>query len=287
MAHGRESAAENVAAQYSTFSLAHAAEELVRAGPGSTVDWHGTSLITHFQPVFNVRLQKCYGFEALVRAVDDSGAVTWEELHERTGAPARTLLDWTCRAMHLRNYATMDSGDLALFLNVHPEAAVHDAGRTREFAGLIRYYGLVPKRLCVEILPAPCSSESKLREAVEGYRGLGASIAMDGFGMGCSNLDRVARLRPDVVKIDRVSLARSTGGERLRRMLPGMIDLLHEANTKVAVEGIESRSEALFAIDAKADFLQGFFFAQPQEGLGGPAARRLDELLDPSRLAAA
>ena len=123
---------------------------------------------------------------------------------------------------------------------------------------------------------------------MDGYRGLGASIAMDGFGLGCSNLDRVARLRPDVVKIDRVLLAKAVGGERFRRMLPGMIELLHESNTKVAIEGIESRSEALFAIESKADFLQGFFFAKPQAGLGeAPGARRLDEFLDPSRLAAA
>ena len=275
--------------EFSTFSLAHAAEEIVRAGPGSTVDWQGVSLSTHFQPVFNVRLQRCHGFEALVRAVDDDGAVSWDELHARTSQVARVLLDWSCRAMHLRNYAMVDPGDFTLFINVHPEAAVRDAGRAREFAGLIRYYGLTPKRVCVEILQAPCSDEAKLREAVEGYRGLGVSIAIGDFGVGCSNFERVAALRPDVVKIDRSLLMGTVGQDRARRMLPGIIALLREMHTKVAVEGIESRAEALAAIDAKADYLQGYFLAIPRAALADEQGTvlRLDQLLDASRLAAA
>jgi EAL domain-containing protein (putative c-di-GMP-specific phosphodiesterase class I) len=276
-------------ANYSSFSLAHAAEEIVRASPGTSIDWHGMSLSTHFQPIFNVRRQKCHGFEALVRAVDDEGAVSWDDLHDRTAQVARVLLDWTCRAMHLRNYAMVDPGDLTLFINVHPEAAVRDAGRAREFASLIRYYGLTPKRVCVEILESPCSSETKLREAVEGYRELGVSVAMGDFGTGCSNFDRVVALRPDVVKIDRALLAGTVGNERARRMLPGMVALLHEAQTKVAIEGIESRADAMLAIGAKADFLQGFFFASPQAALGdeGGSRQKLGALLDEARLAAA
>ncbi len=275
--------------EYSAFTLAHAAEEIVRASPGTSVDWRGTSLVTHFQPIFNVRRGSCFGFEALVRAVDDDGAVTWDTLHGRTVESARVLLDWTCRAMHLRNYARVDPGDLTLFINVHPEAAVRDAGREKEFAGLIRYYGLTPKRVTVEILQSACSSEDKLKEAVDGYRELGVSIAMGDFGMGCSNFDRVVALRPDVVKIDRALLACSIGNERARRMLPGMVALLREAQTKVAIEGIETRAEAMLALEAKADFLQGMFFAGPQAALaaGGDGHERLDQLLRAARLAAA
>ncbi|HUL55386.1 MAG TPA: EAL domain-containing protein [Usitatibacter sp.] len=282
MAHGSDNG-------YSAFSLASAAEEILRASPGASVEWQGASLTTHFQPLFSVRRQRCSGFEALVRAVDDEGALAWERLHERTDKVARVLLDWTCRAMHLRNYARVDPGDLTLSINIHPEAAVRDAGRAKEFDGLIRYYGLAPKRLCVEILPAACSSEEKLRDAVDGYRALGVAIAVGEFGTGCSNFDRVMALRPELVKIDRALLAGTVGNERARRMLPGMVALLHEARTKVAVEGIETRSEALLAVESRADFVQGYFFGNPQAALDpdGGAAQELGALLDAARLAAA
>ncbi|HEY4999780.1 MAG TPA: EAL domain-containing protein [Usitatibacter sp.] len=279
-------------ADSATHSLAHAAEELVRASGSASLQWDGASLVTHFQPIYCVRREACLGFEALVRASDPLGAtVSPEDLFARVADGSRSLLDWACRAMHLRNYATVDPGDRTLFINIHPEAAVRDARRGREFADLIRYYGLAPKRVCVEILEAPCSSEKLLREAIEGYRDMGASIAMDDFGVGCSNFDRVVALRPDVVKIDRSMLAGAAGNDKARRMLPGMVELLHQFHCKVAVEGIETRSWAMLALEAKADYLQGYFFATPQARLTDEfdGTALLDKLLHASpgrRLAA-
>jgi EAL domain-containing protein (putative c-di-GMP-specific phosphodiesterase class I) len=271
-------------------SLAHTAEELVRAGGGHLLRWGGASLTTHFQPIYCVRRGACLGFEALARASEADGrAIRPEDFFSRTAPADRALLDWACRALHLRNYATVDPGDRTLFINIHPEAAVRDARRGREFAELIRYYGLVPKRVCVEILEDSCSDEGLLRDAVESYRDMGATIAMDDFGVGRSNFDRVAALRPDVVKIDRSVLVAAMGAERASRVLPGMIELLHESHARVAVEGIESRREALFAVGAKADYLQGFYFASPNARLNDEVAGTaiLDQLLNSPALRAA
>ncbi len=262
----------------------HAAEALVRGSGHARLEWEDVSLATHFQPIYSVRRESCLGYEALARAWDSSGSlVCAEQLFLRTPEATRSALDWACRAMHLRNYATVDPGDRTLFINIHPEAAVRDVGRTREFGDLLRYYGLTPERVCVEILEAPCSSEMLLRDAVEGYRDLGISIAMDDFGVGCSNFDRVVRLRPDVVKIDRSILAGAAGRDKARRMLPVLIELLHDFSAKVAVEGIETKAAALLAVEAKADYLQGYFFATPQSRLAEEVVgrERLDQLLHP------
>jgi EAL domain-containing protein (putative c-di-GMP-specific phosphodiesterase class I) len=273
-------------------SLAHAAEELVRAGAGSSLEWAGATLTTHFQPIYCVRRESCLGFEALARAVDGTGAaIRSEDFFSRTPESERLLLDWACRALHLRNYATVDPGDRTLFINIHPEAAVRDVRRGRDFAELIRYYGLAPKRVCVEILEAPCSDEALLREAVDNYRDVGACIAMDDFGVGRSNFDRLVRLRPDVVKIDKSILAGAVGDEKACRLLPAMIELLHEFQVRVAVEGIGSRAAAIAAIEAHADYLQGYYFASPRSKITGEIGGTviLDHLLNSSggpRLAA-
>jgi len=271
-------------------SYAYAAEDLVRAGGGPELAWEGATVTTQFQPIYCVRRRTCLGFEALVQARDGAGNhIDSEEFFARAHAGGRPLLDWACRALHLRSYATVDPGDRSLFINIHPEAAVLDARRGRDFGELIRYYGLTPKRVCIEILEQPCSDERLLREAVEGYRALGASIAMDDFGIGSSNFDRVAALRPDVVKIDKSVLNGALGRDKASRALPVMVELLHELEVRVAVEGIETRAGAAAAIEARADYLQGFYFARPAAALGHEAAgfERLDHLLHPATLAAA
>jgi EAL domain-containing protein (putative c-di-GMP-specific phosphodiesterase class I) len=271
-------------------SFAHAAEDIVRAGGGLELAWEGASLASLFQPIYSVHRQSCRGFEALVRVHDAAGnPVASEEFFAREHSADPVLLDWACRALHLRTYATVDPGDRSLFINVHPEAALRDARRGRDFADLVRYYGLAPRRVCIEILEHPCSDEHALRDAVEGYRALGMSVAMDDFGVGCANFDRVASLRPDLVKIDKSVLARSLGRDKASRALPCMIQLLHELDTRVAVEGIETRAAALAAIEARADYLQGFYFARPGAGLALESGgfERLDQLLHGTTLAAA
>jgi EAL domain-containing protein (putative c-di-GMP-specific phosphodiesterase class I) len=281
---GRGIAEGGVAAR----SLALAAEELVRAGGGAFIEWEGARITTHFQPIYSVRTGICLGFEALARARDAAGVeVAAESLFEAVADSSRGLLDWACRALHLRNYATVDPGDRMLFINVHPEAAVRDARRAREFGELIRYYGLAPKRVCVEILEAQCSDDELLGDAVHAYRELGAAVAMDDFGVGCSDFERVRRLRPGVVKLDRSVIA-ACSSESARRVLRETIVQLRACGAKVAIEGVETRAHALDAIEAGADYLQGHFFAIPQSRLAGEVGgtEALDQLLQARRLAA-
>jgi EAL domain-containing protein (putative c-di-GMP-specific phosphodiesterase class I) len=264
-------------------ALARHAEDVVRQGREGAASWDGHRLATHFQPIFSVRRGACSGYEALLRVHDlqKDVAVPPTRLFERAEAALRVRLDWICRALHLRNFATVDRGDRTLFLNVFPEAALHDARCVAEFADLVRYYGLSPRRVCVEILETDCTDEGLLREAVAAYRDMGVTIAMDDFGVGRSNFDRIASIRPDIVKIDRSVLVDAVGDQKAREALPGIVKLLHDAGSKVAAEGVESAAEALLAVTSGADFLQGFYFARPRANLADEtfSERILHELL--------
>ncbi|HXS53250.1 MAG TPA: EAL domain-containing protein [Usitatibacter sp.] len=266
----------------SSASMARAAERLVRKAAGGALDWEGTSLESHFQPILAVREPACQGYEALLRASDATGRrVSASELFARTPESARAVLDWTCRALHLRSYARFEPDERMLFLNVHPQAAAHDASCAMELAELVRYYGLHPKRVCVEIIAEDCD-ERGLADAVAVYRSLGLSIAIDDFGKARSNFDRVLTLRPDMVKLDRALVADALlGWGRARRMLGGMVELLHEVRARVVIAGIESAAEARVAIEAGADYVQGFYFSVPEAGPADErgALSRLDAVL--------
>ncbi len=274
-------------------SLSRVAEQLVRAGVPGSLGWEGLRLRTHFQPVYCVRRGDCTGHEALIRVSQlDGSPFDTDRLFAEVPADRRLLLDWVCRALHLRNFATVDPGEGTLFMNIDPRAAVEDAASAAAFGNLIRYYGLPPDRICVEILDNECADEGLLREAVAEYRGLGAMIAMDDFGVGRSNFDRVQALRPDVVKVDRAILAKGVGDAKARAMLPSIVELLHQMGTKVAIEGVETAPGALLAMEAGGDYLQGTYFATPAATLpdAGLLGRIFAELLRvraPRRFAAA
>ena len=245
-------------------SWSRLAEDLVRAGRGEALEWEGVTLRSRFQPIFSVRRASCVGHEALARAADPVGrSLPTESVFGVVAGARRIFLDRICRALHLRNFATVDPGQGTLFVNVRPEAAVSDSRCPREYADLIRYYGLVPKRVCMEIVESHCEDEGLLREAVHVYRDMGSSIAIDDFGTGRSNFDRIVALRPDMVKLDRSMLVEAMARSKAAAVLAPVIRLLHESGAQVAIEGIETPAEALVAIDAGADLLQGNYFAAP------------------------
>jgi len=240
------------------------AREVVRAEGGGRYRFDGMTLSTHFQPVFSVRHGAPYGHEALLRAESKEGLpLRARPLFQSLDRAARTRLDWICRALHLRNFAVVDPGNRKLFLNVHPLALVDDLDDGRGFVELVRFYGLTPERVVLEILETDSGNEARLGESASAHRALGFTIAMDHFGQGHSNFDRIAMLRPRIVKADRATLRQALGETQGRRMLPSFVDMLKDTGAAVAIKGIDSPSDAIGAIEAGATYLQGFHLGAP------------------------
>ena len=254
-------------------SFGDVAREVVRADGGGRLPWHGFSLSSVFQPLYSVERGAAIGDEAFLRVAAANGqAAHVRDVFASLDREDLTHLDWTCRALHLRNYAVFDSGDRRLFLNVHPVALAADPDGGRDFTELVRFYGLAPERIVLELLETEGPSGDQLASAIASHRRYGFAIAMDHFGEGRSNFDRLAALRPKLVKLDRAVLRQALGDVEARRMLPAMIDVLNAAGAEVAMKGVQNARDALVSIEAGAAYLQGFH-------LGAPTRSPTDEAL--------
>src|SRR5688572_17179996 len=233
---------------------------------------HGRlELSSAFQPIFSPAHRRAVGFEGLIRAVDKRGRVIppLELFSEVPIGETRILLDRQCRSLHVANFMRFAEERSWLFLNVDPYVAIEGRNYGSFFAGMLRGAGLAPQRVAVELIESPLADEGKLAAAMEYYRELGCVIVLDDFGAGYSNFDRIWRLKPDIVKIDREMTRRVTVEPLARRMFTGIVSVLHEAGALVCVEGIETEEEALCATDANADLVQGQYFAGPSATLPG------------------
>lgn len=74
-------------------------------------------------------------------------------------------------------------------------------------------------------------------------------------------------MRPHIVKLEQGMITRAGNQPRIRQMLPGIVDLLHQSGSLVLVEGIETEEQAFIAIESDVDFVQGYFFAKPTTDL--------------------
>jgi EAL domain-containing protein (putative c-di-GMP-specific phosphodiesterase class I) len=240
--------------------------ENVREADGrTTASFKGYQLTSAYQPIFGLAHRRAVGYEALLRATDASGnqVSPLEVFASAETTEGIVHLDRTCRMLHAGNWRTLAAPDRWLFLNINPRVVVEGSWYGPFFAELLARNGLAPAQVVVEILENEITDEGLLAEAVSYYRNLGCLVAIDDFGAGHSNFDRILRLAPDMVKLDRGLLQQARRHPLARRMLPGLVALLHEAGCLVVLEGIEDKTEALLALEADADFAQGYFFARP------------------------
>lgn len=230
------------------------------------VPFHMLSLSSSFQPILNVNERRVEGYEGLIRGQNMVGQPLAPDTLFALARDAGDChyLDLLARAMHIRSFNAMAAEESPrLFLNVYPEAAGADLHDEALFAGLISHYRIDPSRLVMEILETGADDEARLKDAVQLYRNLGCKVALDDFGVGYSNFDRLWRLEPDIVKIDRSVMRSASQDPTARRVLHNMVRMIHECGAAAVIEGVEERRDALIALETDADFLQGFYFARP------------------------
>ena len=223
----------------------------------------GQTLSSAFQPIISLNHRRVVGQEALLRVHDHRGnAISpLQLLHSSEQIEDVIELDRLCRLLHGFNYARHPMNNEWLFLNVTPEVISHGHRYGSFFSQLLQDATLSPSQVVIEVLESQVSDEIQLSDSVAYYREIGCLIAIDDFGAGHSNIDRVLRLEPEIVKLDRSLLINTT--PKARRILANLVSLLHEAGCLVVLEGIETREEALLAYDVDADLAQGYYFGRP------------------------
>lgn len=228
------------------------------------------SLFTAFQPIYSLAHKRVVGYEALLRAKGpDQEWVSPAELFSKPAGMADKIhLDRLCRCIHLNNFKSLEDPLNWLFLNVASETINTGLAYGPFFKDLLDEYDFPAHRVVIEVVEQPISDNGLLMETINYYKKLGCLIAIDDFGAGHSNFDRIWTLKPDIVKLDRSFLIKASRNGNIRDLLTGIVSLLHQAGSLVLMEGIETMDQALMAIESDVDFVQGFYFGRPFTRLG-------------------
>lgn len=221
-----------------------------------------------FQPAFSLPQKHAIGFEASLRAVDPKGnPVSPETLFGPVQNYAETaMLDMLSTTIHVQNFFSRRPSHGVLFINLHPEVFLDFDNSVGFLTSLFNHYEVAPHKVMIDI-PGSLLEHERLDDAITCYRSLGCLIAVDDFGVDNANLDSLWQATPAIVKIGRSVVADAMKRERTRRSLPRAVSLLHEMGTLVLMEGLESKDQALLAIDADADFGSGYFFGPHVDGV--------------------
>lgn len=219
-----------------------------------------------FQPIISIPHRRTVGYEGLIRPENSAGhKVSPFSLFGAADDSAESLnLDRICRNLHAHNFGFQDAKDKWLFLNLDSQSISDKQPDPGFMAQLIDSSGIKPSQVVVEILESQVSDRAYLVSFIRNLKQLGCLIAIDDFGAGHSNFDRVWELEPDIVKVDRSLIVRAAISAKVKRVLSSLVSMIHGSGSLVILEGIETREQALLSMEVSADMVQGFYFSKPE-----------------------
>ncbi len=213
-----------------------------------------------FQPIVDLEENRIDAYEALVRGPSGEGAghVLDQVRPENTYA-----FDQACRVKAIELAARLGL-DRQLSINFLPNAVYEPRACIQTTLNAASRTGFPLDRLTFEILESESIADTRhLINIVGEYRRHGFKIALDDFATGYSGLARLAELRPDIVKIDRLLVADCDRDRYRLAIVAGMVRIGAELGVKVIVEGVERLGEVEALRSVGARFVQGFHFGRP------------------------
>ncbi|MBB2495848.1 EAL domain-containing protein [Aquipseudomonas ullengensis] len=123
--------------------------------------------------------------------------------------------------------------------------------------------GIPASRVVFEITELGGAND-KLSEVVARYRLAGARIAIDDFGAGYSQLDRVLALQPDILKLDMRLFQEAARGGPSGEVVKALAQMAEKTGCWIIAEGVETPAELDFALECGARYVQGYLFAKPE-----------------------
>lgn len=243
----------------------------------------GLALTSHFQPIYSLSHSRVIGHEGLLRARTAHGVPVspLEVFASCLDEQESSWCDSLSRGVHLKNFVAQQQADQWLFLNIRPEAvlSLSEAEGGRYLTEVCARLSIPTSHIVLELLESAIPQGPDFLDAMAKVRRLGFLVALDDFGAGHSNFDRVWSIKPDIVKLDRSLVAGLAQDRSRQRVVAQMVSLLHECGSLVLMEGVETQDEALVALESDVDFVQGYYFGRPQpEVLTSERSSRIVEL---------
>ncbi|MDP1930068.1 MAG: EAL domain-containing protein [Gammaproteobacteria bacterium] len=221
-------------------------------------------IISAFQPIYSIAHRRIVGLEGLARGIDcNNQQIPPYQLFNLPQSDDIVTLDQICQLVHIENFHALDPPSAWLFLNVDPQTLNRQNNYLRFLSWLLREKKYPANRFVIEVLESTIDDEKELEDHIQEYKKMGFLIAIDDFGAGQSNFERIWRIKPDIVKLDRSMLQKAGTDPSVKSLIKGITSMLHNCKCIVLAEGVETEAEAMAAMEGGVDLVQGFYFAHP------------------------
>ena len=220
----------------------------------------------YYQPIVDLAQSCIVGAEALIRWNHPEEGLLLPEAFlpaaERTGL-IRPITAWVLERACIEARRWCDH-DLDLYAAVNLPPAYWQAAAIRRVIATVESFGLSPDRIMIELSEQAAMTDiTDLEPMLREIHSQGLRLAIDDFGTGYTSLERLRRLQPSMVKIDRSFVRDLPHDHDAGVLVETMITMAAKLGIQCLAEGIETEAQLTFLREHGCQVGQGFLYSKP------------------------
>ncbi len=226
------------------------------------------SIHPYFQPIFDLSSKQITKYEALARIELEGGEEVLQPYNFIKAASEAKLSNRITLKIFEETLKIATKYPYDFSINI-ASSDISDPQSRKSILQTLRGYPDLGKRIIFEILESEeIDDYQSTCEFIRALKRMGCRVAIDDFGSGYSNFERVFNLDIDILKVDGSLIKRIDSDKNLELIAKTIIDFARRANIQTVAEFVHS--EQIYEKVAKLgfDFAQGYYIGEPIKEIG-------------------
>jgi EAL domain-containing protein (putative c-di-GMP-specific phosphodiesterase class I) len=219
-----------------------------------------------FNPIVSLKRKRVIGVEAEFEVIIKDQVYKFDDLRNLVNKSDKMLdLMFLCYKKALMEfkdfcYKNKEFGHIVLFLTFEASFIRADYSKLSGLFGVSRDLGIQYNRVAIQISEYSLSNIEELKEFTRKIRSKGLIIGFDEICSNCSNVEILAIVEPDILKINFARFKDIQKEFHKIGIMRAMSNLSKTLGALMCCKNIDTNSEALIAVDTGVDLLQGKYF---------------------------
>ena len=219
-----------------------------------------------YQSIQNMVTGEVFGFECLVRMIEDGEPVSpGEFLPVIASDDLMVQLGKRLFSDVVHDINAMQAFGLSVPISINFSAyQLRSEELIKYIERLVKLHDCIPSQMRIEITETVIfEDDEQVEQNVKRLMGLGFSFVLDDFGTGHSSIYTLKKFNFSFIKIDKNFIFDVDVNNKSANLLSGIISLIKSLGLDIVCEGVEHKHQEDFLLEAGCQISQGFLYSKP------------------------
>ncbi len=220
------------------------------------------NIVSYFQPIINNKTRQIEKYESLVRLIDEDKNILSPYSFLDVSKKGKYYTQITSIVLE-NSFNALRETDMSISINL----SALDMGKEETKAQVLRLLEQNKNhahRIVLELLEDEnIKSFQTIKNFITEVKYYGVRIAIDDFGVGYSNFERVLDYKPDILKIDGRLIKNINNDTLSYSIVESIVSFAKKEGLQTIAEYVESEAIYNVLCDLDVDYSQGYYFGKP------------------------